>query len=185
MTDAQMNTRGGFVVIKLIVDGDPQFLVRKNLKWKDLNFIGGHEKTRDKRSLQRTALRELWEEVPSVRKFKHVHLVPLTIPSAYGPVFSPSASCEKRYELQFFLLKFDSDDPLPLLEGLAPRSKNVLVRQRDLLKGTSYRVSGLIRFLDDLLPNGIASIPLSSSVPVRCPDAWRNQQLELEFLSAG
>jgi 8-oxo-dGTP pyrophosphatase MutT (NUDIX family) len=183
MTGAQMDTRGGFVVIKLIVDGRPQFLVRKNPKWKDLNLIGGHEKARDQCSLQRTALRELWEEVPSVRKLKDIHLVPLTNPRTYGPVFSRSAAREKQYELQFFLLRIDSD-PAPLLEGLSRRTKNILVPQDRLVKSATYRVSGLIQFLDDLLPNGIASIPLSSSVPVRCPDAWRHDQLEMEFLSA-
>jgi hypothetical protein len=56
-------SRGGFVVIKLIINSDVFLLLRKNPKWDDLNLIGGHEKDRDRGSLLKTALRELWEEV--------------------------------------------------------------------------------------------------------------------------
>jgi len=34
-------SRGGFVVIKLLVNGIVCLLVRRNLKWKDVNLIGG------------------------------------------------------------------------------------------------------------------------------------------------
>jgi hypothetical protein len=77
---------------------------------------------------------------PSVRKLKRIHLVPLTKPKTYGPVFSRSAAREKQYELHF-LLKIDSD-PVPLLGGLS-------------------RLSGLIRFLDDLLPRCISVPPIA------------------------
>lgn len=57
----------GFAVVKLDFGGVPFFLMRKNEKWKDVNFIGGHENPRDQGSLLRAAQREFWEEVPSSR----------------------------------------------------------------------------------------------------------------------
>jgi hypothetical protein len=96
-------SRVGFVVIKLRALGRAWFLLRKNERWNDVNFLGGHEKERDKTSLHKTAERELYEELPSIRTVKGFDLEPLTEELFYGPIFSRSRVTNVEYDVQFFL----------------------------------------------------------------------------------
>jgi 8-oxo-dGTP pyrophosphatase MutT (NUDIX family) len=79
------------------------YLMRVDPKWKDINFIGGHEKDRDSGNFERTARRELWEEVPSIRDYREFDVVPLTTELYYGPIESRSKGGTVEYELRFFL----------------------------------------------------------------------------------
>jgi hypothetical protein len=159
-----MNTirvsRVGLVVIKLCAQGAPYYLMRLNQKWKDVNFIGGHEKPRDVGNLAKTARRELWEEVPSIRSDVKFHLEPLTREVHHGPIVSKSKGINVEYQLQFFLLKIDSS-PESLVEMISVRSKNVWVTEDELISQTRFRVSGLVAVLHHLLPVGLTSIPYS------------------------
>ena len=78
MMDSFKTSRCGFVVIKLVIDADIYFVMRRNQRWSDLNFIGGHERPADRGSLQRAAKRELLEEVPALRVWKDFELLPLS-----------------------------------------------------------------------------------------------------------
>ena len=160
MNQRVKKSRCGFVVIKLRVDGKICFLMRQDARWKDLNFIGGHEKARDAANLRRAARRELLEEVPYLRSATSFELAPLTGEFVHGPVYSRSAGCEVEYELQFFLVKFGTT-PERLVESLGPRSANELVCQDDLLVPSGYRVSGLVQVLSDKLRNGLQAVPFS------------------------
>lgn len=160
MSQPVKKSRCGFVVVKLRIAGDIYLLMRQDRRWKDVNFIGGHERAQDAGKLRRAARRELLEEVPSLRAAKSFELVPLTSKIVHGPINSRSAGCKVEYELQYFLVKF-AIAPQPLLEALGPRSPNMLVRQEDLLVPRSYRVSGLVQVLDDELRGGLQSVPCS------------------------
>jgi hypothetical protein len=182
MSDEVRTSRGGFVVIKLLVDDEVCLLLRKNAKWKDVNLIGGHIKDRDQGNLEKTALRELWEEVPSIRNMSGLALAPLTQEVKYGPVFSRSVGLQTVYFVQYFLLRI-TGDPAFLLENLGARTRNVLVSQTSLIMNASHKVSGLVSFLDQLLPDGIRSISLSSSVNLRSAGRWSKRTLEQIELS--
>jgi hypothetical protein len=69
MNSLPRKSRVAFVVIKLSVLGIAYYLMRVDSKWKDINLIGGHEKDRDSGDLEKTARRELGEEVPSIRDY--------------------------------------------------------------------------------------------------------------------
>jgi hypothetical protein len=153
-------SRCGFVVIKLQIAGEDYFLMRENKRWHDINFIGGHEKPRDKGSLSKAARRELLEEVPLLRKQRAFRLEAITDEVDYGPVFSKSAGREVQYELQVFLVKFLCT-PDSLLQGLGPRSANVLIRASEVLDRASHRISGLVALVDRSLKRGLRSIPMS------------------------
>jgi hypothetical protein len=153
-------SRCAFVVIKLRIDGEDYFLMRRDLDWKDVSFIGGHAKERDNGKLERAARRELLEEVPSLRAFKLIELTPLTDEIAHGPVYSPSAGCRAEYSLRFFILKF-RDSPKPVLEALGSRTPNILIRQDDMLVPRSHRVADLVSVLSGRIPGGLQSIPHS------------------------
>jgi hypothetical protein len=179
-TDLRIS-RGGFIVIKLLVSGTVCLLLRKNLKWKDVNLIGGHEKDRDRGSLMRAAQRELWEEVPSSRDMPDLYLEPLTPEVQYGPVLSRSVGRETKYEVQFFLLKIGAN-PSDLLNRLGARTLNVLVPQEDILRNTSGRVSGLISFLNQIVPGGIEGITMSSPLNLKPVGRWADRKRgQLEF----
>jgi 8-oxo-dGTP pyrophosphatase MutT (NUDIX family) len=137
-------SRGGFVVIKLLVDDEVCLLLRKNPKWKDLNLVGGHEKPRDQGDLEKTALREMWEEVPSVRTMSNLSLEPLGNEAKYGPVFSRSVGVETLYMVRYFLLRI-SGNPSHLLDALGAKTRNILVGQSDLLQNQDFYLI-LIRF---------------------------------------
>jgi NUDIX domain len=95
-------SRVGFVIIKMRAEGASYYLMRINPKWKDINFIGGHEKPRDVKNLKTTARRELWEEVPSIRARVDFHLEPLTPEVIHGPILSKSRGVNVEYQIQFF-----------------------------------------------------------------------------------
>jgi NUDIX domain len=158
--DQPKQSRLGFVVVKLILDGENYFLMRKNLTWKDVSFIGGHEQPRDGGSLMRAARRELLEEVPGLRSFKSMDLMSLMENVAHGPIYSESAACYVEYTMSFFLLRFRSD-PKSILEALGARSLNVLIRESDLYTEGKYKIAGLFTRLNDVLPGGVRAIPYS------------------------
>ena len=164
-------SRVGFVVVKLSVGGAAFFLMRLNAKWKDVNFIGGHEKLRDSGNLEKTARRELWEEVPSIRGYSDVTLEPLTQLMHYGPIRSRSNGGDVEYEIQFFLLRI-SYSPEVLVEMLSSRTKNIWVAEHDLLNRTRFRVSGLVDLLERSLPGGLQEIAYSSPIDL---DFMRNR----------
>ena len=151
----------GFAIVKIAVAGTAYFLMRLNPKWRDVNFVGGHAKERDAGNLERTARGELWEEVPSIRRYNEFHLEPLTSKIHYGPIDSLSRGGTVEYELQFFLACIERS-PEMLVETLGSRSKNIWVPQHELLFQRRLRVSGLVRFLHDVYPGGLDNIPYSS-----------------------
>jgi hypothetical protein len=135
MNSPPRKSRVAFVIIKLSVLGMAYYLMRVDPKWKDINLIGGHEKDRDSGNLEKTARRELWEEVPSIRD-SEFYLVPLTSELHYGPIESRSKHEKVQYELRFFLLKI-MNSPENLVAGLGDRTKNIWVSEQDLLFGTA------------------------------------------------
>lgn len=152
--------------------------MRKDLRWKDINFIGGHEKKEDRYDLKKTARRELLEEIPALRGREIFTLTQLTRKLEYGPLFSLSAGHKKKYILQFYILKL-SKSPDRLLKSLCGRTKNVLIDKKELIKPKKRQISGIVKLLDGSLPCGINSIPytreedlrdeiLSSKIPFDC-----------------
>ena len=162
-----------FVIIKLKISNEEWFIMRRDSRWKDLNFIGGHEGPQDRGNRKKTAKRELLEEIPALRKIKSYQLEPLTAEIEHGPIFSRSARCQVKYLLQFYLLKF-KDHPYILLESLRGRTLNIMINQRELISKRKHRISRLVEVLDDALTNGFNSIPYS----------W-NEDLEKTALSNG
>jgi hypothetical protein len=77
-------------------------------------------------------------------------------------MYSRSTGQKTRYDIQFFWAQFERDAS-KVLTGLSGRSRNILVPQQKLFSQQSLRVSGLIKLLNDTIPGGIASIPISSS----------------------
>jgi len=174
-------SRVGFAVIKLMASGIPYYLMRVNPKWKDINFIGGHEKLRDGADLRKTARRELWEEVPSIRNYANLDLEPLTTELRYGPIYSRSKGDQVEYDVKFFLLRMEGS-PASLIELLSLRTKNIWVSQQELLRPNKYRLSGLVAFLNGAVHGGLDEIPYSSPVDMRsfqhCFDYANGRQLE-------
>jgi 8-oxo-dGTP pyrophosphatase MutT (NUDIX family) len=153
-------SRCGFAIIKLRIDAEDYWLMRKDPDWKDVTFIGGHVDAKDGGDLKRTAQRELLEEVPAARVFRNLTLAALTPHVAHGPVFSPSARSTVLYDFRFFLLRFTST-PIPLLQSLGPKSLNVLIPQQELLRPETYRIASLVSILDRAVPGGLPSIAYS------------------------
>lgn len=170
MTAAPRKSRVGFVVIKLRVGETVFYLMRVNSKWKDINFIGGHDKRRDSGNLMSTARRELWEEVPSLRGYPRLNLEALSGVVRYGPVLSRSKGDQVEYEVQFFLLKIDQS-PAALVELLSSRTRNVWVSEEELAHPGKYRLSSLVKLLDRVVPGGIRNIPFSSATNM---SDWRS-----------
>jgi len=162
MSQQIKTSRCGFVVIKFQIYSETYLMMRKDSHWKDINFIGGHERSCDRGNLQRTARRELLEEVPFMRGLKRFELRSLTDEVAYGPIFSQSSKCEVKYVLRFFLVVF-GDSPKAMLAAAGSRTRNMLFRQREALGPSGYNVSGLVQLLDEMLPGGLESIPYSWS----------------------
>jgi hypothetical protein len=160
MSASAKESRCGFAVIKLLIRGKSHFLMRRNLAWKDVNFVGGHENARDKKNLKRAAHRELMEEVPSLRAFDAVELEPLAENVAHGPVFSASARRQVNYTISFFLVRFTSD-PQDVLEAVGPRSMNVLVSEEQLFESPGLKRSMLVDVLDKVYPGGLRAVPYS------------------------
>jgi hypothetical protein len=151
-------SRIGFVVLKFRFSDDRFYLLRKNEKWNDFNFIGGHENERDHGNLRRAADRELKEEVPAGRNIPY-SLVGLTPILQVGPYFSRSAQKNVLYHVQFFLVKFVAD-PTPVLRSISVRSKNRLVSQAELVK-SSPAISRFALLLDSAITGGLLQIPES------------------------
>jgi len=170
MTVAHRKSRVGFVIIKLRVAEAIFYLMRVNSKWKDVNFIGGHDKRRDAGDLKNTARRELWEEVPSLRGYPRLDLEPLTGVVRYGPMLSRSKGDQVEYDIQFFLLRI-TRSPSTLIELLSARTRNVWVSEDELIHPTRYRLSNLVKLLDQVTPGGIRTIPFSSAIDM---SSWRN-----------
>ncbi len=166
MSGVPPKSRVGFVVIKLSVEGNAYFLMRVNDKWKDVNFVGGHEKERDSGNFEMTARRELWEEVPSIRGYKNIILEALTPVVDYGPIQSRSRGKGVQYDIQFFLLKI-TEPPNVLVDSLGFRTKNIWVPECHLLNQGRIRVSGLVKFLDSIYPGGLRTIPYSSATDLQ------------------
>ena len=161
MAEKIKQSRCAFIVIKHQVDGEDYLLMRQSTSWKDLNFIGGHVENKDACNFERAAKRELREEVPSFRGVAF-ELQPLTKELTHGPIESLSAGCNVEYVLQFFSMKF-LIDPSTVLNKITPRSKNVFVKQQDVLMSRGYRVSKLVAVLDKSLSGGLGSVPHSWS----------------------
>lgn len=160
MSSPERISRVGFVLAKLRLANSSHYLMRRNHKWNDVSFIGGHESVRDSDKLSRTAYRELMEEVPALRQGPSFELEPLTNEFCYGPVFSQSAKLFVGYELQFFLTVFLSA-PLKVLGSLTNRSSNILLSQDELLNPQKYAVAGLVEVLNSVVDGGLAAIPYS------------------------
>lgn len=161
MVEKIKQSRCAFIVIKYQVGGEDYLLMRQSTSWKDLNFIGGHVEDKDARNFERAAKRELREEVPSFRGMSF-DLRPLTDEIVHGPVDSRSAGCKVEYVLQFFLMRFLSD-PSTALGRIGRRSKNVFVKQQDVLAPHGHRVSELVAVLDKTLSGGLGAVPPSWS----------------------
>jgi hypothetical protein len=151
-------SRIAFVVLKFKFSDDYFYLLRRNEKWHDLNFIGGHENERDRGSLRRAADRELKEEVPSSRNVQY-SLSELTSILEVGPYFSRSAQKNVLYNVQFFLVGY-LGDPTQMLASMSRRSKNRLVAQAELIK-SSPAISRFALLLNSEFTGGIIDIPLS------------------------
>lgn len=165
MVEKIKHSRCAFIVIKHQVGGEDYLLMRQSTSWNDLNFIGGHVEDKDARNFERAAKRELREEVPPFRGVAF-ELQPLTNELSHGPIDSRSAGCKVEYVLQFFSMRFLSD-PSSVLNKITPRSKNVFVRQQDVLASRGYRVSELVAVLDKSLSGGLGSVPHSWSEDLR------------------
>lgn len=150
----------GLVVIKLSFSGSPYFLMRKNDKWNDMNFIGGHVSDRDGGRLLRSAQRELREEVPAFRSLRYT-LHSLTSKIEFGPRFSHSRGTYVLYVLQFFLVEC-GEDPTGALKAISTRSKNRLVAESKMLTG-SRGITQFALLLDERTEGGLVAIPLSWS----------------------
>lgn len=155
-------SRCASVVIKLRLSDTPYFLMRRDLRWKDVNFIGGHTADVDKGNLLRTAQRELREEVPGFRRFKSFDLMALTAIIQYGPLFSKSAQQQVEYWVRFYSLRF-AETPQPLVQGLLQqaRTPNVFVKESDVFDGWKYQISGFAKVLTNTLGHDVSSVPYS------------------------
>lgn len=154
--------------------------MRLNAKWKDVNFIGGHEKERDGGNLRRTAQREFWEEVPEVRSLKNVKFETLSPMLNHGPVFSASAGVEVIYTLQFFLAMFP-DSPTVLVERMSAKTRNVWLAETELLDASRYRLSALVGLLSRNLTGGLASIGLSFPANLPYPERGITEREKDQF----
>jgi hypothetical protein len=157
---AEKESKIGLAVMKLQFDENYFYLMRRNDKWKDYNFIGGHTSERDNGSLQRAANREVREEVPGSRFIRYA-LPQLTPVLTYGPVYSRSAHAMVIYKVQFFLISI-SVDPTPMLKSISLRSKNRLVSQTEIIKHNPA-ITNFAKLLDEHVEGGLANIPLSWS----------------------
>ena len=182
MEQEHKKSRCAFVAIKLKISGEACFFMRRDRDWKDVNFIGGHQQAKDRATLENTARRELLEEIPVIRDARFFSLAPLTGEIKYGPVFSKSANRDVKYDIKFFLMRFERI-PTTLVRALAGRTLNVLIWQADLLVARTYRVSRLVEVLNGSVPGGIGSIayswPEDLEQEFRSNATWWREQGEL------
>jgi NUDIX domain len=160
MSESPKLSRLGLAVIKLKIGGECVFLMRRDHRWNDVSFVGGHELPRDNSSLLRAARRELLEEVPAFRAFKEFELAPLTGEVTHGPVHSASAGTDVKYALQFFHVQFSSN-PAPIVETVSTRTANALLREDELRTERHFKVAEWVRILDRVIEGGLLGIPFS------------------------
>lgn len=160
MSGSIRQSRIGLAVIKLRIDGERVFLMRRDRRWNDISFVGGHEEPRDNSSLVRAARRELLEEVPAFRAFTEFTLAPMTGEVTHGPVHSASAGTEVKYALQFFHVQFLSS-PASIVQTLGARSANMLMREDELRTERRFKVAEWVRLLDRAVNGGLLGIPFS------------------------
>ena len=154
-------TRCAFVVIKLKIYAKDYLFLRRDKDWNDLNLIGGHQEEKDNGRFNRTARREMFEELSALRGNADVELRPITESICYGPVWSQSAKRESQYKIMFFLARLDTD-PRILEKTLSSKSMNFLV-DFESLKGAIERkdVSSFLGLLESIVPGGLEAIPYS------------------------
>lgn len=158
-------SRCAFVIIKIKANDEDHFFMRRDPSWQDINFIGGHDQPQDRGNFQRTAKRELLEEVPALRLFKSFKLQSLTPEVTYGPIYSLSARRQMEYLMRFFLLEF-TEDPSSFFKGFQGKTQNILVSSRNI-REHFYQMSGLVQVLEKNLSGGLEAIPYSWSI-----DLW-------------
>jgi hypothetical protein len=170
-------------VLKFKVVDDIFFLMRRDAKWGDVSFIGGHVSDKDGGDFRRAAYRELLEEVPVLRSQKEsIRLRPLSEELLHGPIFSPSANTLTQYDIAFFHISF-IEDPSDCLALLTSKSANLLLSETEILNGKSFALSGWVRLLDQHLLGGLHAIELSWPRPLKidAPATIPNQfQLDLK-----
>lgn len=154
-------TRCAFVVIKLKIGGSDYFILRRDKDWNDLNLIGGHQEVSDNGKFERTAKREMFEELSALRGRAKFALAPITDKILYGPVWSESAKKQSTYRVQIYLAKLQ-EDPTVLEKTLTPRSMNFLVDSNEL-EGAIERkdVSAFVEVLENNVLGGLSAIPYS------------------------
>ncbi len=154
-------TRCAFVVIKLKIHNKDYLILRRDKDWNDLNLIGGHQEEKDNGNFNRTAKREMFEELSALRGKAEVALKPITDPVIYGPVWSQSAKRESVYRLMFYRAELDTD-PSVLEKTLSAQSMNYLV-DCESLRGPMGRkdVSAFLELLESEVPGGLEAIPYS------------------------
>lgn len=151
--------RCAFVVFKLMIDGKDYLILRRDKDWNDLNLIGGHQEDKDNGSFERTAKREMMEELSGLRGKAEINLVPLTQPIQYGPVWSESAKRQSVYHLRFYLAELNAR-PAVLNEALATGSMNFLVDVDNLKCAIENKdVSAFLGLLNEETPGGLDAIP--------------------------
>ena len=153
--------RCAFVVVKIKIYNKDYFILRRDRDWNDLNFIGGHQEEQDKGRFERTAKREMFEEMSALRGKAEVVLKPITEPICYGPVWSRSAKCESLYQLMFYLAQLDTE-PSILEKTLSAQSGNFLVDCESLKVAIDQKdVSAFLKLLESEVPGGLEAIPYS------------------------
>jgi hypothetical protein len=159
MKEVPSISRCAFVIIKIKANDEDYFFMRRDPSWQDINFIGGHDQPQDRGKLQRTAKRELLEEVPALRSFNAFKLESLTAEVPHGPIYSLSARRQMQYVLRFFLLQF-TEDPSSFFKGFQGKTQNILVSNRNI-REHFYQMSGLVQVLEHSLSGGLEVIPYS------------------------
>ena len=154
-------TRCAFVVIKLKIHNKDYYILRRDKDWNDLNLIGGHQELKDNGKFERTAKREMFEELSALRGKADVALKPITDLIRYGPVWSQSAKRESLYQLMFYLARLDTE-PRVLEKTLGARSMNFLIDSVSLKSAMERKdVSAFLELLESEIPGGIEAIPYS------------------------
>jgi hypothetical protein len=92
---------------KVLKCGKPHLLFVRDRVWGDLTLVGGHEEPGDRCNLERTARREVEEELGSFDV--PFRLIPLTDEVTYGPTWSESAKMIKSYVFKYFGIEFEKD----------------------------------------------------------------------------
>jgi ADP-ribose pyrophosphatase YjhB (NUDIX family) len=75
--------------------------------WGDLTLVGGHEEPGDDKNLERTARREVEEELG--RLDIPFRLIPLTDEIRYGPTWSESTKMIKSYIFMYYGIEFEGN----------------------------------------------------------------------------